>query len=142
MPFVANATILTALDAIVDSFDSGSTDANGDIRVYSGTAPADADASLSGNTLLAQAELSNPAFGSATDANPGGTATMSGLPKSDSSIDATGTASFFRIFDRNNVCRFQGTVGTSGTNMVVNSTAFQSGATFTITAFTITLPES
>lgn len=142
MPFLANTTALLGLDAIVDGFDLGSTDANADVKIYSGTAPADADTALSGNTLLAAAELSNPAFGSATDANPGATVTCSGLPKSDSSIDATGTATFYRIFDRNNVCRFQGTVGTSGTNMIVNSVAFQAAATFTITAWTINLPES
>lgn len=138
---VANASAILECDALVDSFDLGSTDANGDVKVYSGTAPADADAALSGNTLLAQAEMSNPAFGAASDANPGAVATMSGLPKSDTSIDATGTATFFRIFDRNNVCRAQGTVGTSGADMIVTTTSLVAAATFTITAFTITVPE-
>lgn len=140
--FWCNASILTALDNLVDSIDLGSGDANGDIKLYGGSVPADADAALGGATLLGTLELSNPAFGSATDANPGGTASGASFPKSDSSIDATATCTFFRVFNKSNTCVAQGTCGTSGANINWNSVAFQSGATATISSLTATLPES
>lgn len=142
MPFISNVGALAACDAIVDGYDVGSTDANADLSVYNGTPPADADTALSGNTLLAKVELANPSFGSAADVSPGGRATLLGVPLSDTAIDATGTVSFGRIFNRNNSCRWQGTVGTSATDIIVNSTALQINAAFTITSMTQTMPES
>jgi hypothetical protein len=35
-------------------------------------------------------------------------------------------------------CHMQGTVGTSGTDMIVDSTSFTSGQSFTINTFTLT----
>lgn len=142
MPFITNTAAKAAMDAVADLVDAGTTDPNGALVVYDGTPPADADTALSGNTLLATVELQDPAFNAAADAAPGAIVTLQGVPLSDTSIDATGTASFARLFDRDNAVIAQFTVGTSGTDIIVNSTAFQSAATFTVTAFTITHPES
>jgi hypothetical protein len=58
---------------------------------------------------------------------------------SDASADATGTAAHFRIHDSTaTTCHVQGTVGTSGTDMIVDSTAFTATQSFTINTFTIT----
>lgn len=141
---LTNAAAIAACDAVVDLVDAGTTDANGDLVIYDGTPPADADTALSGNTVLARVELQNPAWGAAADAAPGGQSTLQGTPLSDNSIDATGTASFFRMFDRDNGTVLQGTVTATGGggDIEVNSLAFQISATFTITSGTITMPES
>lgn len=82
---------------------------NGSVRIYSGTAPADADASLSGNTLLAQLTLGATAFGSASS----GVATANTIT-ADSSADATGTPTFFRLLTSGGTVVYQGTAGASG----------------------------
>lgn len=111
------------------------------INIYSGTAPLDADAALSGNTLLAQLTCTATAFSGYSDANPGGRATFAAIT-ADSSADATGTATFFRILTQNAgtvVC--QGTVGTATSDLILNTTSITAGSTVSITSATITLPE-
>lgn len=139
---LANATALLGMDAIADRVDAGTTDPNGAIVVYDGTPPADADTALSGNTVLATVELQNPAFNAAADAAPGAIVTLQGVPLSDLAIDATGTATFARLFNRDNLVVAQMTVGTAATDIIMNSVNLQVNATFELTSFTITLPES
>lgn len=51
----------------------------------------------------------------------------------------TGTAQSFRIKDSGlTTCHCQGTVGTSGTDIVLDNASINSGQTVTITAFTLT----
>jgi len=84
--------------------------------------------------VLATIPLSDPSFTRAADV-----LTMAGVPKSDTSADNTGTAAVARIKDGsggtivNNL-----TVGTTGTDIILNSTAITAGQTVTITAGTIT----
>lgn len=61
----------------------------------------------------------------------------------DASADATGTAGYFRVYNSqatkdNTTCFMQGTVGTSGADMIVNSTSFVAGNSFTVNTFTLT----
>jgi hypothetical protein len=72
-------------------------------------------------------------------------ATASGGSKSksgtweDLSADNTGTAGHFRVYDSGvTICHIQGTVGTSGTDMTVNSTSFTAAQPFTVNSFTLT----
>jgi hypothetical protein len=68
----------------------------------------------------------------------GGTKAKSGTWE-DLSADNTGVAGHFRVYDSGvTTCHMQGTVGTSGTDMTVNSTSFTSGQPFTINTFTLT----
>lgn len=110
------------------------------IEIYNGSVPADADASEA-NTLLASLTCSATCFSGDSDANPGGRITFDVIT-SDSSADATGTATHFRIKTQTGgtVC-CQGTVGTATSDLIVNTTAFTSGSTVSITSGTITLPE-
>lgn len=111
------------------------------INIYSGTAPADADAALSGNTQLAQLTCNATAFSGYSDANPGGRATFAAITP-DSSADATGTATFFRIYTQNaGTVVAQGTVGTATSDLILNTTAITLGSQVSITSATITLPE-
>jgi hypothetical protein len=57
----------------------------------------------------------------------------------DASADATGTAAHFRVYDSGgSTCHIQGTVGTSGTDMIVDSVSFTAGQQFNVTSFTLT----
>lgn len=139
---ISNAAAIDACDAIVDLCDAGTTNPQATLVIYSGTPPANVDTALSGNTVLAQLAMSNPAFGPAADAAPGATATA-GAIADDTSADATGTATFFRILDRDNTPVIQGTAGDVGTEeLVLNSADIQSGAAVVINSLTVTMPEA
>jgi hypothetical protein len=136
--YVTNAAAQSMLNAFTTAADAGTAAV---INIYSGTAPADADAALSGNTLLAQLTMSGTSFGAATDANPGARITANTIT-SDSSADATGTATFFRILTQNaGTVVAQGTVGTASADLVLNTTSITAGSTVSITSATVTLPE-
>lgn len=139
--FISNVAALGACDYIVDQVDTGSGNASGHFRIYSGSVPTDADTALGAQVLLAEPVCSNPAFGAAADIAPGARATASTITD-DSSADATGTASFFRIVNRSGTAVMQGACATSGSELNFNSTAISSGAIVSVTSFTVTVPES
>ena len=132
------AGAIAACDAVVDLMDAGT--GAGYIEIRTGAAPTGVDDASSG-TLLATCVCSDPAFGGAVDATPGGIATASAITD-DSSADAGGTAAHFRGFDSNAVCRIQGTVGTSSADMIINNVTITIGAVVSITSWTVTMPES
>lgn len=106
--------------------------ASGYLRIYSGTQPATADTALSGNILLAELRFSATAAPAAT----GGLITFSAIT-SDTNADATGTASFFRCLKADGTTVIMdGTVGTSGTNMVIATTSISAGQTVSCSSFT------
>lgn len=56
----------------------------------------------------------------------------------DLTADADGDAGHFRIYASDGVtCHFQGTYGTTGTDMIGDSTEFNIGQTFTVLTFTL-----
>jgi hypothetical protein len=131
-PSITTAARNAAADAVVDLVDVGGT---GTLRIYDGTAPADANAALSGNTLLAQLTMSATAFGTAA----AGVATAAAITQ-DSSADATGTATFFRILSGAGtpLVIMQGSVGTATADLVLNSVAISSGAAVSVSSLTYT----
>lgn len=135
---ISNAAAIAACDAIVDLLDAGA--GAGYIEIRTGAQPADPDTAASG-TLLATLTCSDPAFGAAADAAPGATATASSITD-DSSADATGTAGYFRAYDSDDNAIIDGEVGTSGADMNLNSVSISSGATVSVTSWTVTMPES
>lgn len=119
-----------ALDAVRDNFNSGK------LRIYAGTVPADADAALGGATLLAELTYNATAFG----ASSAGVITANAITE-DSSADATGTATFFRSVESDGTTTInQGTVGTSGEALNLNTTSIVTGAAVQVTSMTITFP--
>lgn len=106
------------------------------LKIWSGTMPANCAAADAGDgAVLATIALASDWASAASS----GAKALSGLPVSDTSADATGTASHFRIYDSGvTACGIQGTVGTGTHDLVVDSTSFVTGQTFQITAFTIT----
>ena len=123
---LATAARNAACDAVVDILDTGSTVAQGYIKIQT-----------SGDVDLVQIDLSNPAFGAAST----GTATLAGTPKSGTAT-GTGTAAKFRVYDRDNNEVWQGTAGTGGTDLVLDNASINSGQTVNITSWTHTQPAS
>lgn len=136
---ISNAAAKAACDAIVDLLDAGAGAAT--CKIYTATQATDPDTAIGAQTLLATLTFSDPAFGNAADANPGGRATASAIT-SDTSADATGTAAWFRTADSNGVAVMDGSVGTSSADMIVSTTSFVSGAEIAITSWVVTMPET
>ena len=108
---------------------------NGSVKVYSGTPPANVDAALSGNTLLA----TNPLSATSAPAASAGAITFSTITD-DSSIDATGTASFYRTFKTDGTTPVtQGSVAVSGGSMTLADLALVAGNVFAIASFVHTV---
>ena len=111
---------------------------DGYVRIYDGAQPATGDTAITTQTMLAELRFGATAFGAAT----GGVATANALI-TDESAAATGTASWFRVFASDgSTALWDGSVGTSGANMTVSSTAFQAGAEVSISSFTYTAHKS
>lgn len=101
------------------------------IRLYQGTQPANANTAISTQTLLVSLTISG-AFG--TDSN--GTLTLGSV--TNGTAGASGTADFFRIFKSDGTTVvMDGSVGTSGADLNLNTTTISSGQTVSITAGTI-----
>ena len=110
------------------------------LKIRSGSAPADCAAADSG-TVLATIALAADWAAAAS----GGTKAWSGVPVSDSSADATGTAAHFRLYASDGTtCGEQGTVTATGGggDITVDSTSFTAGQTFQITSWTWTAPNA
>ncbi|CQD07351.1 hypothetical protein BN970_01386 [Mycolicibacterium conceptionense] len=111
------------------------------IRIYSGSVPANADAALSGNTVLAELVCASTPFSGFSDTGTAARATYGSIA-SDVSADATGTATFFRQLDAaGTTVKYQGTVGTSSADLILNTVAITAGSTVAISTATIDLPE-
>jgi hypothetical protein len=139
-PYFSDNAVATALEAVGALVNGG-----GNITIYSGTQPNDANAALSGNTALAVCNLSTTAFSNAgltyTNTDTGsGPVRYATLPANaiTSGTGTAGTATWFRCYNSTGTGVFDGSVGTSGADLNLNTTAITTGATVQITSFTIT----
>lgn len=136
---IGNAAALAACDGIVDLIDAGS--GAGKLRIYSGTQPTNPDVAITDQTLLAELTFGDPAFGAAADGTPGGVATANSIT-ADSSANASGTATWFRAVDSDDNAIFDGTVGTSGANLNLDSVSITAGQSVSVSSLTFTMPET
>lgn len=124
-------------DAVVDLIDIGTVNPNGFMEIRTGTIPATPQEAATG-TLLSTVNFSLPAFGNFDNgvgiANP---------IADDTDIDATGTASWFRIYDRdgNAVIDGQITLTGGGGDMEFNTIDFIKGGVVSIIAMTAIVPQ-
>ncbi len=101
------------------------------LRIYDGTRPATGGTAT---TLLAELTC-NATFAPAAS---GGVLTLNSIT-SDTSANATGTATWFRIVQSGGSTHvLDGDVGTSGSDLNFNSVSFVAGGTVAVTSFTIT----
>ena len=124
----------TLLDQINTMLNAGTGAAT--IKVYDGTQPANADTALSGNTLLAEFAMTDPAAPAAAS----GDLTLSAIGD-DISADATGTASWARIADSNGLTVFDVDVTATGGGggMEFNTVSFVILKTISVSSFTVSL---
>jgi hypothetical protein len=105
------------------------------LRIYDGTIPTDPDTALGAQVLLAELTFNSTPFGAAS----AGVITANAIT-SDSSANATGTASWASIVTSGGTRKIDCSVGTSSANVILNTTSIVSGATVSCSACTITMP--
>ena len=123
----ARNNMLDELTALIDAGTAGL------LRIYDGSQPADADTAVSGQTLLAELTMSATSFAAASS----GAITANDIT-ADSSANATGTASWFRITDSAGNAVIDGTVGTSGSDLNLNSVSITTGINVDVTSLVLT----
>ena len=108
---------------------------SGTLVIYAGTPPASADAALSSNPVLGTLTFSATAF-----AAPSAGSIAANAITQDSSADATGTATFYRAYKSDGTTVIeQGTIGTSGADLNLNTVNIVSGGPIQVTSFTRSL---
>lgn len=133
---VSMSAAIAALDAALLLLNTGGA---GKIEIRSGAAPAKPETADSG-TLLAEITLSADAFNDSADDSSKRAAATAKTMTADTSANNTGTAAHFRAKNGAGTVIIQGTVGLSGTDMTLNTVDIVSGATVTITSWTVRLP--
>jgi len=137
---MASTTVHGAATARTAAFNGTSVNtllgATASLRIYSGSVPADADASLGAAVLLATLPLAaTPVSGVASGVATLGTITSAAAA-------AAGTASFWRILDSSAVSQYQGeaTATGGGGSLLLATVSIVAAATISCSAGSITLP--
>jgi hypothetical protein len=126
-----SATLRTAqADAITTAVGT-----SGKLRIYSGTRPANVAAAITG-TLLAELTCNATAFAGGAAS---GVLTASAIT-GDTSADATGTATHFRIWKSDGTTAvIDGDVGTSGSDLNLTTTSIVATQPVNVTSLVITV---
>jgi hypothetical protein len=120
------------------------------LQIWNGTQAAGPDTAVADDdtpySLLAEITLNDPPFPAAADANPGGRITADVDPAiADSSANKSGTAAWFRVCSVNTGVKtpvIDGSIGTSNADMIVPTTTVVATQPFSITSWTVTMPET
>ena len=108
---------------------------NGYLRIYDGTQPANAETAISTQTLLAELRFNTDAAPSAV----AGVLTFNAITQ-DSNANNTGTASWFRALKSDgSTVLFDGSVGTSGSDINIATTSIVAGAIVGVSSFVYTV---
>lgn len=127
-PKLSAASRNLALNAALDVLNSGFFD------IYDGTQAVDADTALGVQVKLAHLTFAATAFAAASAGSK-----AAGAIGSASAI-ATGTATWYRLYKSDGTTAvWDGSVGTSAANLVLNSVAIQINATVSVSSFTATM---
>ena len=131
-PRLSNAAASAECDALAALLDGGFLD------IFDGAQPATADTAISTQVRLASLAFGSPAFAPAVNG-----VALSNAITSDVSADASGTASWYRCFAADHTTVIQdGSIGTSGANLNLNSVALSIGAEVALDSFTLTASKS
>jgi hypothetical protein len=138
-PFFADATAEASLNALTALLNTGK------LEIFSGTQPADANTAITSQTKLSTLTFGSTAFATATASGTApsrnATATANAIT-SDTSAAATGTATWFRAYKADGTTVvMDGSVGTSGCDLNLNTTSIVAGATVQVSSFTVSQPE-
>ena len=131
---ISDAVRNSLANAFATAVDAGTGDSV--IQLRTGTAPASIGDAATG-TLLATVTLPATTFGAAS----AGTITANTITAVTGA--ATGDIGHFRVLDGDGtVIEDSSSVGTSGTELVVNTTTVTTGEAVEITGWTVTMPAS
>ena len=126
-PKFSNTCVNAEADAVGNALNTGY------IRIYDGSQPANADTAVGAQVLLAELRFGADAFPAAV----AGLLTANAIT-SDSSANATGTAAWARILASDGTTvYFDGTVGTSAANVILNTLSIVAGAVVSCSALTL-----
>ena len=126
---LSNNVVNPQADALSDLAD------NGYLRIYDGTQPATADTAITTQVLLAELRFNATAAPAASN----GVLTFNAITQ-DSNANNTGTASWFRALKSDgSTVLFDGSVGTSGSDMSIATTSIVAGAIVGVTSFVYTV---
>ena len=126
---LSNNVVNPQADALSDLAD------NGYLRIYDGTQPATADTAITTQVLLAELRFNATAAPSAV----AGVLTFNAITQ-DSSANNTGTASWFRALKSDgSTVLFDGSVGTSGSDINIATTSIVAGAIVGVSSFVYTV---
>lgn len=126
---VANTMLDAGIGTLADS---------GFLRIYDGTQPTNGGDAIVAQVLLAELTMNSDSFPAAS-AN---VLTANAITQ-DSSANATGTATWFRLVKTDGTTvLMDGSVGTSGADLNLNSVSIVAGGPVSCSAFTITMPRS
>jgi hypothetical protein len=128
----------TACKAILELINEGTAQPNGYIQIRSGTIPPSPLAAPSDGLLLATLPLSLPAFGDPVN----GVATANSIAP-DTSVDNTGRATWFRIYNRDNGAIMDGAISAigGGGDIEFDFIDFIKNGVAQITSLTATMPQ-
>lgn len=136
----AIATAIAAAAAIVARPDAGS--GPGKIRVYDGVQPANPNTAISGQTLLVEFALPDPAYGAPVDTTPGAVATGNAIAPA--TAVGNGTATWYRVLDSDNNAVWDGDAGSlaSSASLKLSNTTITTGVEITVVSSTFTQPKA
>lgn len=125
-PKWSNAAVNAEADALAALLNDGY------LRIYDGSQPANADTAVGAQVLLAELRFNATAFAAAV----AGLLTANALT-ADAAANATGTATWFRALKSDGTTVvFDGSVGTSAADLILDSVAIQVNADVSVTSFT------
>ena len=127
---IATTTRNAMLDAITSA-----VGASGLLKIYDGTQPATVATAIGAQVLLAQLALS----ATFAPAAASGVLTANAITQ-DSSADATGTASWYSLQTSGGTRIVEGSVGTSGADLNLNTVSIVAAGPVAVTSFTYTAP--
>jgi len=118
---------------MLNSLAAGAT--NGFLRIYGGEQPATPEEAVSTQPILAELDFGNPAFSAAS----GGVITANAIEDEDDAL-ASGTATWFRVVRLNGPALWDGSVGESGADLILDSVKIKAHARVSVMSLTYTLP--
>jgi len=107
--------------------------ASGLLRIYDGTQPANPDTAVTSQVKLAELTCNAAAFAGAAS---GGVLTANAI--TGANAVASGTGAWFRLCKSDGTAVVDGTVGTSGTDLIIDNTSINSGQSVSVTSLTVT----
>ena len=139
-PFFTDAVTIAMVEALTSALPD-----SGFIEIYSGAQPLDANTAIVAQVLLVTLTLAATAFVTppvASGAAGSRVVTATANSITSGTAVATGTAAWFRCYKSDGTTvLFDGSVGTAGCDLNLNTTAIVSGGTVACTSLTITQNE-